>query len=36
MVDKKQEVEKIIAKALESSNDENEKLILCVTKFNLD
>ena len=30
------EGEKIIAKALESSNDENEKLILCVTKFNLD
>ena len=30
------EGEKIIAKALESSDDENEKLIMCVTKFNLD
>ena len=30
------EGETIIAKALESSDDENEKLIMCVTKFNLD
>ena len=30
------ENETIIAKALESSDDENEKLIMCVTKFNLD
>ena len=30
------EGEKIIAKALENSDNENEKLVLCVTKFNLD
>ena len=31
-----QDGEKIIAKALESSDDEKEKLVMCVTKFNLD
>ena len=30
------EDEKIIVKALENSDNENEKLVLCVTKFNLD
>ena len=31
-----EEGEKIIAKALENSDNEKEKLVLCVTKFNLD
>lgn len=31
-----QKGEIVIAKALESSEDENEKLVMCVTKFNLD
>ena len=30
------EGEKIIARALESSNEKEEKLVMCVTKFNLD
>lgn len=30
------EGEKVIGKALETSEDENEKLVMCVTKFNID